>query len=91
MTKQTESRDRVVVIGSGLSALGAIKSLVAKGIQPTVLDVGDELEPNRANRAAALSMTSPDGWSALDREWLNSNPTVGATSRIPKKLVFGSI
>lgn len=90
MTKQAESLDRVVVIGSGLSALGAIKSLVAKGIHPTVLDVGDELEPNRAKRATALSIKSPDGWSALDREWLNSNPTVGSTSRIPKKLVFGS-
>ena len=31
---------RVVVVGSGLSAVGAIRALISKGIKPLVLDIG---------------------------------------------------
>lgn len=81
---------RVAVIGSGLSALGAIRALVARGLCPVVLDVGEELEQDKAQRAEALSGLMPGQWTAADRQWLNSNPTVESGSRIPKKLVFGS-
>lgn len=81
---------RVAVIGSGLSALGAIKALVAQGACPIVIDVGEELEKDKAQRATALSGLTPEKWTAADRQWLNSNPTVDSGSRIPKKLVFGS-
>lgn len=81
---------RVAVVGSGLSALGAIRALVAQGLCPIVLDVGEELEQDKAQRAEALSGLTPGQWTAADRQWLNSNPTVNSGSRIPKKLVFGS-
>jgi len=34
---------RVVVVGSGLSAVGAIRALISKGIKPLVLDIGATL------------------------------------------------
>lgn len=81
---------RIAVIGSGLSALGAIKALVKQGIKPTVIDVGERLDPDRESRAARLANVCPDQWTAADREWLNLNPTVKSGSGIPKKLIFGS-
>ena len=81
---------RVAVIGSGLSALGAIRALISQGIQPVVFDVGDRLADDIASRAASLATRSPEQWTQADRQWLNSNPTVEKGSKIPKKLVFGS-
>lgn len=86
----TEIPTQVAVIGSGLSALGAIRALVGQGVCPVVLDVGEELEKDKAQRAAALASLTPGQWTTTDRQWLNSNPTVESGSRIPKKLVFGS-
>ena len=79
-----------VVVGSGLSALGAIRALVREGVRPTVIDVGERLEPDLEKRAACLAKVAPDQWTVSDRKWLNSNPTVESGSGIPKKRVFGS-
>ncbi|WP_017232385.1 MULTISPECIES: GMC oxidoreductase [unclassified Pandoraea] len=80
----------VAVIGSGLSAVGAIKSLIHRGIRPTVFDWGEQLGSDREQRVAFLSTKSPEAWTAEERAWLNDNPTVKGQAAIPRKLAFGS-
>jgi len=80
----------VAVIGSGLSAVGAIKALRAHGILPTVIDRGENLDPDRAQWVAAIAQKTPEEWSAAERYELSSNPTLNDGSSIPKKLLFGS-
>lgn len=81
----------VVVIGSGLSAIGAIKALDAKGVKPLVIDIGERLPHESIDIQKELSAVSPSGWTEAQREALSYNPT--NTKRlfsIPKKLNFGS-
>ena len=80
----------IVVIGSGLSAIGAIKALVKLGYKPTILDVGVTLDKQRSDFIKNLSLKEPQNWSGEDRDKLTSNDTVEEKGSIPKKLVFGS-
>lgn len=81
---------KVAVIGSGLSAVGAIKALVRQGIRPVVLDCGETLDSRRANFADALSRKNPGEWSDEERGILGQNFSLNNGSSIPKKLLFGS-
>lgn len=81
---------RVVVIGSGLSAVGAVKALLKQGIRPTVLDWGESLDAERTQLVEALAKKSPEKWTAEERISLDRNHTVNDGSSIPRKLVFGS-
>jgi hypothetical protein len=87
MSQMTNSR--VAVVGSGLSAVGAIKALLKLGTRPTVLDWGETLDPIRTSLIDELAKKSPDYWTAEDRAILDHNPTIDKAS-IPKKLAFGS-
>lgn len=80
----------VAVIGSGLSALGAIKALNKLGIKPIVIDWGEQLDHDRHFMAEKLACKMPNEWSKQERIVLNQNPTVKFVSAIPKKLSFGS-
>lgn len=80
----------VVVVGSGLSAIGAIKALVRNGIKPTVLDVGESLDSERTNTMYQLAKTKPNQWTSEERAFFNANDTLKKGSSIPKKLAFGS-
>jgi len=80
----------VVVIGSGLSAIGAIKSLINLGIKPTVLDVGKTLDNGKLKIIQQLSQKSPDKWTTEDREQIALKSSVDNKDGIPKKLAFGS-
>ena len=80
----------VAVIGSGLSAIGAVKALRKLGIKPTVLDCGDRLDSRRACMVELLAQKNPSEWTADERMLLNQNTTVLDGSSIPKKLLFGS-
>jgi ferredoxin len=81
----------VVVIGSGLSAIGAIKALVKEGIKPTILDTGRILDIDKQDIVNKLSEKKPDQWKNQDREFIIKNDTVVKdASSIPKKLIFGS-
>lgn len=80
----------VAVIGSGLSAIGAIKALQRLGFKPTVLDCGETLDLERSNLANALSVKEPSEWSEQEREALSQNFTIDKGDAIPKKLLFGS-
>ena len=81
---------KVAVIGSGLSAVGAIKALKKRGINPVVLDWGQGLEEDRARQVKNLGAAPPGEWKVEQRAWLNQNETVNLKRSIPKKLVFGS-
>jgi len=80
----------IVVIGSGLSAIGAIKALIKQGFKPTILDVGDTLDDKTAKFIDKLYFKEPLHWSEQDRDRLTKNETVKEKGSIPKKLIFGS-
>ena len=80
----------VAVIGSGLSAVGAVRALLKQGIKPTVLDWGTHLDAERAKLVDDLAQREPKAWTAEERELLSRNSTVNDGSPIPKKLIFGS-
>jgi len=84
-------KDNVVVIGSGLSSIGAIKALVKLGIKPTILDVGNILEDDKNELLKLLSSQNPTNWNKKDRNALIKDTSISKEkSSIPKKLVFGS-
>ena len=78
------------MVGSGLSAVGALKAIVKTGIKPTVIDVGRQLDPEREKIKLRMSMIKPMNWSDDDVKSLASNFTADSNSAIPKKLVLGS-
>jgi UDP-N-acetylmuramoylalanine-D-glutamate ligase len=79
------NRPNVVVVGSGLSAIGAIKALISNGIKPTVLDVGESLDSERTNRMYQLAQTDPSQWTPEDRDFFNKSNILKKGSSIPKK------
>ncbi len=81
---------KIGVIGSGLSAVGAIKALKKWGVKPTVLDWGEKLDANRSQQVHHLAGTLPREWKPEERAWLDQNDTLKKKGSIPKKLVFGS-
>lgn len=78
------------VIGSGLSAIGAIKALIELGFCPTVIDVGIKLDQKVSEKIHELSKKDPSEWTYDERLAISANPTINDKSKIPKKLVFGS-
>lgn len=82
--------DSVAVIGSGLSAIGAIRALIEHGVKPTVIDWGDQRDIVTDQLVKTLAAQDPEDWSKAQRDKLTVNPTLSDGSRIPKKLNFGS-
>jgi len=80
---------KVVVIGSGLAAVAAIKTLIEKNVQPLVLDTGETLEREISLEIDRISQIKKENWSREDIEKITFNPSVRG-SGIPKKLLFGS-
>jgi len=66
---------KVVVVGSGLSAVGALKAIIKAGIKPVVIDVGRQLDPERQKIKLRMSMIQPMNWSDDDVKSLASNFT----------------
>ena len=81
---------KVVVVGSGLSAVGALKAIVKAGIKPLVIDVGRQLDTERQKLKLRLAATEPANWALEDIRNLASNPTAKSKTEIPKKLVLVS-
>lgn len=75
---------KVVVVGSGLSAVGALRAIVKSGIKPLVIDVGRQLDPERQKLKLRLAATEPANWELADIENLASNPTAKSKTEIPK-------
>jgi len=80
---------KVVVIGSGLAAVGAVKGLLQQGIRPLVLDIG-YLPPTAVTLGIKrLSAREPRLWTSAERGEVSAN--AGVPGRVvPRKLVFGS-
>ena len=79
----------VVVVGSGLAAVGVIRRLLASGIKPTVLDIGDVLPQHLSNLRGTLAARSPAQWTGNERRAVARND--GVPGRVvPRKLVLGS-
>jgi hypothetical protein len=83
-------KKKVVVIGSGLSAIGAIRALVELGYKPIVIDVALGLDPSLAKKMDLLSRKKPVDWSDEERRSLSENPSASNEKGIPRKLLFGS-
>jgi len=81
---------KVVVVGSGLSAVGAIRALIRRGIRPIVFDVGRELETEKKLVKIRLSQKKPHEWSESDRDSIAHTETTYSRRAIPRKLVMGS-
>lgn len=81
---------KVVVVGSGLSAVGALKALIRRGIRPVVFDVGRELDAERKLMKIRLSQKKPHEWSESDRDLIAHGETAYSRRAIPRKLVMGS-
>ena len=80
-----------IVVGSGLSAIGAIKGLVERGLKPLVLDIGIRLPEDARKIQSELSKKDPAEWSPDQRDKLSFNPSnTKSLFSIPKKLNFGS-
>ena len=79
---------KVIVIGSGLSSIAAVKILVSKGIKPLVLDSNLSLNKNLQDIKNKISKLRKSEWDGTDIEKLTKNETIN--NRYPKKLYMGS-
>jgi choline dehydrogenase-like flavoprotein len=79
----------ICIIGSGLSAIAAATALVARGIHPTILDVGIEPAAAAASLKMRLGSVEPDSWCAGEVVPAKRTGPVAANG-IPRKLYFGS-
>jgi choline dehydrogenase-like flavoprotein len=79
----------VAVIGSGVSGAAAVRALVERGLRPTILDVGETLDPRRQAVVERLRDIPPELWPRDDQALIAQNATVGS-GELPKKIHFGS-
>jgi hypothetical protein len=80
---------KVAVVGSGFSGIAIAHALIARGLTPTMIDVGETLEARRSAVVAKLHDLAPSQWSPDDFRFINENPTLGRHA-IPKRVYFGS-
>lgn len=84
-----DSESEVIVIGTGLGALGATLALLDSGVSPVVIDVGEELPANLNNLRNEMSAVPPSEWRDEDVLRLSANTSAKRTG-VPRKLVLGS-
>ena len=81
---------RIAIVGSGLAGISAAKALKKRGIKPTILDVGYEIEEDREKLFNKLATIKPTDWKFEDLNKKINNPTLFQKNEFPKKLFFGS-
>lgn len=79
----------IAVIGSGLAGVFAARTLAARGLKVTMLDVGETLDVRRVAAVARLRELEPSAWPAADRDLVSANATIGSYE-LPQKMHFGS-
>jgi choline dehydrogenase-like flavoprotein len=77
------------VIGSGPAGTACAWALLARGAEVTMLDVGLELEPDKAQTIRQIGSKPPETWTPQDRTAIRGPMEAGAKG-IPLKLLFGS-
>jgi choline dehydrogenase-like flavoprotein len=63
----------IIVVGSGPAGVSAAQALLDQGLAVTMLDAGQELEPEFARRVAALRTVEPRLWKGERVEFLRNN------------------
>lgn len=79
----------MVVVGSGLAAIGTIRALIASGEHPLVFDIGYTLPSHLEQLRQTMAKCSPSEWNSGQREVLAKNEEVSGKI-VPRKLVMGS-
>ena len=79
---------KIIVIGSGLSAIASIKVLVEKGYKPLVLDFGEKLDDDKQLLKNKISTKEKFEWETEDIEKIIQNSTLN--NKFPRKLYMGS-
>jgi choline dehydrogenase-like flavoprotein len=79
----------IFIVGSGLSAIAAAAALAARGIRPTILDVGIRPDAAAASLKMRLGSMEPEAWRADDVVPAKRTGPSSANG-IPRKLYFGS-
>jgi hypothetical protein len=81
---------KIVVVGTGLGAIGAIKSLVNSGITPLVLDVGESLPVDVAADMKYLRSKDPKSWNKDDLRKFSVPRENASGALVPRKSILGS-
>jgi choline dehydrogenase-like flavoprotein len=83
--------ENVLVIGSGLSAYGAITAALEQGAEITVLDIGDQLPSTIQARVDVIDLSKPEKVhiDILKLSQSEKNNIV-ANNRMPQKTLYGS-
>lgn len=77
------------VIGSGPSGVACSRALLDRGLSVHMLDAGFELESERAERVAAMSLEVPAEWTPEDLAFIGEGMAPDAGG-VPLKLLYGS-
>jgi len=83
------NQNHVFVIGSGPAGVAAAFSLVKQGVEVTMIDVGEESEPQRRDTVDELYAAEFERWNPKAVEKLRAGMSAD-TAGIPQKLVYGS-
>jgi ferredoxin len=82
---------KVLIIGSGAAAAGAALALSHReNLEITVVDIGLQLESDRAGLIEALASSSPEQWDERAMELISKQPVAARNTGVPEKRVFGS-
>jgi choline dehydrogenase-like flavoprotein len=80
---------RILIVGSGLSAASAASALVARGLRPTLVDVGLPPDPEAVELKNELAGTPPTRWRSDSLDRIRGMDAPSACG-IPRKRWFGS-
>lgn len=82
---------KVTIVGSGPAAAAATLALLRAGRDEVeILDVGEQLEPDRRRLLASVADLRPAHWPASTRCELSRQPVAEARGELPQKRLFGS-
>lgn len=77
------------VVGSGPSGVACAQALLSRGLDVTMLDIGDELPADHQQRVERMRQALPDAWNGDDLRDLRGTMAV-STQGIQKKQAYGS-
>jgi choline dehydrogenase-like flavoprotein len=81
----------IVIVGSGPSAAAAaLAAEPGADIRIRVLDLGGELERERAEARSAMASSSQDEWKPSHVTLLSAPPKPSALGKLPTKQIYGS-
>lgn len=79
-----------LIVGSGPAAVGAALSLIERGVEVTVIDLGVRLEAERRETVARLASTDHRLWTTDDIAPIVEQPADSSVKGLPEKRSYGS-